>query len=305
MKKTTKITIYFSLFILGSTLSSCQVLGGYLLEKVADCALFNQCPQPRQETERQPPPETVPRQETQRQQVPEKNQKIVPEKFDPFTIETQINQGYVFLSSKSGEQYTGRIINSEIRDRQNWEESGVAAWIDWDDGQTSSILFMSNFRVGVWQTGVEYRGKWYWGNNDNLLYVKMDGGALYKFSKRRLDSQTNRQKNLRSSSEKALRNYYQNLNNYKYESAWNYLSSRMQSEGYQSYIDWWTQVQKIEVISTKLISENRFNSTVDSRLRYITKSGREINQKLRFDLVWETSSDHWLINKVERLALLN
>ena len=79
----------------------------------------------------------------------------------------------------------------------------------------------------------------------------------------------------------------------------------MQSEGYQSYIDWWTQVKRIEVLSTKLVSEDRFNSTVDSRLRYITTSGREINQKLRFDLVWEKGSEGWLINKIERLALLN
>lgn len=42
---------------------------------------------------------------------------------------------------------------------------------------------MNNFRVLVWEEGFEYRGKYYWGVNDNLLYVKMDGGVLYKFSK--------------------------------------------------------------------------------------------------------------------------
>ncbi|NEO52929.1 MAG: hypothetical protein F6K54_07460 [Okeania sp. SIO3B5] len=109
----------------------------------------------------------------------------------------------------------------------------------------------------------------------------------------------------RSSPEPALRNYYQALNNYKYQSAWNSLSSKEQSEGYNSYIEWWTRIKRIEVLSTKLVSEDRFNSTVESRLRYFAKSGREINQIIRFNFVWDTGSDCWLINKIEPLALLD
>ncbi|NES69862.1 MAG: hypothetical protein F6K24_33940 [Okeania sp. SIO2D1] len=107
--------------------------------------------------------------------------------------------------------------------------------------------------------------------------------------------------------EQALRNYYQTLNNYEYQSAWNSLSPRSQRstkahpEGYKSYIDWWTQVAKIDVLSTKLVSEDGFNSIVESRLRYFMKSGREINQTLRFYFLWDTDSDRWLVNKVERL----
>ena len=306
MKTTFKIMLFFSLCILGSTLSSCQIVGGYLFEKVADCAVLNECPQLKNDTERQQPQDTVQRQETERQQVQERNQKFVRDKFiDAIAVNTMVNQGYVFLSGKSGKQFTGTVTNSEIRERGNLEESGVAAWIHWSDAQTSSILFMKNSRVRVWEKGFEYRGKWYWGANDNLLYVKMDQGAQYKFTKSRLYTKGNPEKPRRSSSEQTLRNYYQTLNSYKYQSAWNSLSSELQSEGYQSYLDWWTQVKKIEVLSTKLVSEDGFNSTVDSRLRYLTKSGRKINQILRFDLVWDTGSDRWLINKIERLALLN
>lgn len=175
MKTTSKITLFFSLCILGSTLSSCKIVTGYLVEKIADCALLNQCPQPRNGPERQQSQDTVQRQETERQQVQQRNQKFVQDKFDAVIVNTQVNQGYVFLSSKSGKEFTGRVTNSEIRERQNLEESGVAAWIDWSDGQTSSILFMKNSRVRVWEKGFEYRGKWYWGANDNLLFVKMDG----------------------------------------------------------------------------------------------------------------------------------
>lgn len=305
MKKTAKTTLFFSLCILGSTLSSCQIVGGYLFEKVADCALLNECPQLKNDTERQQPEEVSPKQNAERLHVHQRNQKFVRDKFDTVAVNTMVNQGYVFLSGKSGKHFTGTVTNSEIRERGNFEKSGVAAWIDWSDGQTSSILFMNNSRVLVWEEGFEYRGKYYWGANDNLLYVKMDGGALYKFSKSQLYTKRHPEKPRQSLSEQALRNYYQTLNNYNYQSAWNSLSSRLQSEGYQSYIDWWTQVKRIEVLSTKLVSEDRFNSTVDSRLRYITTSGREINQKLRFDLVWEKGSEGWLINKIERLALMN
>lgn len=305
MKKTAKTTLFFSLCILGSTLSSCQIVGGYLFEKVADCALLNECPQLKNDTERQQPEEVSPKQNAERLHVHQRNQKFVRDKFDTVAVNTMVNQGYVFLSGKSGKQFTGTVTNSEIRERGNFEKSGVAAWIDWSDGQTSSILFMNNSRVLVWEEGFEYRGKYYWGANDNLLYVKMDGGALYEFSKSYRHAKRYPEKPRQSLSEQALRNYYQTLNNYNYQSAWNSLSSRLQSEGYQSYIDWWTQVKRIEVLSTKLVSEDRFNSTVDSRLRYITTSGREINQKLRFDLVWEKGSEGWLINKIERLALMN
>jgi hypothetical protein len=305
MKKTAKTTLFFSLCILGSTLSSCQIVEGYLFKKVADCALLNECPQLKNDTERQQPEEVSPKQNAERLHVHQRNQKFVRDKFDTVAVNTMVNQGYVFLSGKSGKQLTGTVTNSEIRERGNFEKSGVAAWIDWSDGQTSSILFMNNSRVLVWEEGFEYRGKYYWGANDNLLYVKMDGGALYEFSKSYRYAKRYPEKPRQSLSEQALRNYYQTLNNYNYQSAWNSLSSRLQSEGYQSYIDWWTQVKRIEVLSTKLVSEDRFNSTVDSRLRYITTSGREINQKLRFDLVWEKGSEGWLINKIERLALMN
>ncbi|GGA09548.1 hypothetical protein [Okeania sp. KiyG1] len=134
-------------------------------------------------------------------------------------------------------------------------------------------------------------------------------GAERKLEQERTQKQISRTEPnlLRALPEQALRNYYQTLNNYEYQSAWNSLSSRSQRstkahpEGYKSYIDWWTQVARIDVLSTKLVSEDGFNSIVDSRLRYFMKSGREINQTLRFYFVWDTDSDRWLVNKVERL----
>lgn len=90
-----------------------------------------------QEAEIQWGQERVPRQKTERLREQERNQKFVQDKFDAVAINTQVSQGYVFLSSKSGKEFTGKVTKSEIRERGNLEESGVAAWIHWSDAQTS------------------------------------------------------------------------------------------------------------------------------------------------------------------------
>ncbi|NET46414.1 hypothetical protein [Okeania sp. SIO2B3] len=47
MKITSKITLLFSICILTSTSSLYEILGGYIFEKIVDCVVFNECPQPR------------------------------------------------------------------------------------------------------------------------------------------------------------------------------------------------------------------------------------------------------------------
>jgi len=47
MKKTSKITLLLSICILSYTLDLCEIVAGYLFEKIADCVVFNECPQPR------------------------------------------------------------------------------------------------------------------------------------------------------------------------------------------------------------------------------------------------------------------
>ena len=314
-EKESQSSVNFKVFPIGLMIGSMvliAVVGGLLyLQTLQQQAIINEQLEhersQKQETTRQLEQERSQSQEIARLLEQERSQKFVQDKFDAVAVNTQIYQGYVFLSSKSGREFTGRVTNSEIREGGNIEKRGVGARINWNDGKNSSILFMNNSRVRVWEAGVEYRGKWYWGTNDDLLYVKMDGGAQYKFSKSRLSAKRYLEEPRRSSPEKALKNYYQTLNNYEYQSAWNSLSSRSRQstkahpEGYKSYMDWWTQVARIDVLSTKLVSEDGFNSTVDSRLRYFTKSGREINQTLRFYFIWDTGSNRWLVNKVERL----
>jgi len=103
--------------------------------------------------------------------------------FNTKAIYDQINRGTVlFYSSDGSTPIRGQIASSEIRERQILEESGVTASITWNDGITSSILFMQDSKVRVWSEGVEYGGSWYWGADD-LLEIRMNGGAKYQFGK--------------------------------------------------------------------------------------------------------------------------
>ncbi|NES82356.1 MAG: hypothetical protein F6K10_13650, partial [Moorea sp. SIO2B7] len=111
----------------------------------------------------------------------------------------------------------------------------------------------------------------------------------------------------RPSAEQALINYYQRLNQDQYSTAWNILSPefrdnpKLHPKGYNSYTDWWTKVEQVEILSTKLVSVKLQQATVDTQLEYQLKSGRVINQSLRFYFVWDDASSSWLVDEVERL----
>ncbi|MDJ0519301.1 MAG: hypothetical protein QNJ74_24595 [Trichodesmium sp. MO_231.B1] len=112
----------------------------------------------------------------------------------------------------------------------------------------------------------------------------------------------------RPPAEQALRDYYRNINNNNYQKGWNSLSPHLQQnrkphpQGYNSYTNWWTKVKRVDVLSTNRISGNPYYSTVDARLRYLMlQSGQEIYQTLRFNLIWDTNTNCWLINNVEHL----
>ena len=116
---------------------------------------------------------------TKEEQYSDNNQST----FDAKAVYNGINQGDVFFTSKNGDNFVGKITKSEIRERQSLKESGVAASISWNDGVVSSILLMEDFKVRVWEEGIEYSGSWYWNTENNLLNVRMDKGSKYQFGK--------------------------------------------------------------------------------------------------------------------------
>lgn len=106
--------------------------------------------------------------------------------------------------------------------------------------------------------------------------------------------------------EQTLRDYYSAINSRQYQTAWNQLSIQHQNNtkshpnGLNSFTEWWEQVTQVEI--QQLISQKTSNqtATVDSRLYYSMQSGRTISQSLRYFLVWDTSSQKWLINKIQK-----
>ena len=110
------------------------------------------------------------------------------------------------------------------------------------------------------------------------------------------------------SPETAVINYYDFINSQQYEAGWNQLSGSLQNnrkvhpEGYKTYTDWWTKVAKVDVLDTNVVNKNSERSIVDSRLKYQIKSnGRIIYQTLRFDFIYDKSSNSWLIDGVDKL----
>lgn len=112
----------------------------------------------------------------------------------------------------------------------------------------------------------------------------------------------------RPSVEKALFNYYETLNNGDYQTGWNLLSEESRNNknshpnGYQSYLDWWKQVKKVDILATNIIEENEQVGIIDSQLKYQLISGKIIEQSLIFSFLWSETEQKWLLNKVERIS---
>ncbi len=90
-----------------------------------------------------------------------------------------IKEGDVAFSGNDG-QFSGKVTEAWIQENSNSENSGAAAKITWNDNVSSSILFLENSRVRVWEKGTEYGGKWYWDSTGSLR-VEMDAGSQYNF----------------------------------------------------------------------------------------------------------------------------
>ena len=110
----------------------------------------------------------------------------------------------------------------------------------------------------------------------------------------------------RISPAQAVEDYYLTINRGEYEAAWNQLSpnlqnnKRLHSNGYLSFIDWWGgKVQSIDVDGVNLVEENRDNAIVDAQLQYRLKTGKVVPGSVRFSLVWDVSSDRWVVVGVQ------
>jgi serine/threonine-protein kinase len=105
------------------------------------------------------------------------------------------------------------------------------------------------------------------------------------------------------SPQQALRNYFATINQGQYQSSWKQLSPSFQSDkaihpdGYLSYIDWWGgKVQHVDIEQVSLVEETTNTATVNSKLKYFMKTGKEVPESIRFSLIWDAESNNWLIS---------
>ncbi len=93
------------------------------------------------------------------------------------------------------------------------------------------------------------------------------------------------------------------INQGQYQTSWKQLSPSFKSDknkipdGYVSYIDWWGgKVKYVEIEQVSLVEETTNTATVNSKLKYFLKSGKEVPESIRFSLIWDGESNNWLIS---------
>ncbi|WP_013334911.1 hypothetical protein [Gloeothece verrucosa] len=108
-----------------------------------------------------------------------------------------------------------------------------------------------------------------------------------------------------ASLENTIQNYYSAINQSQYQTAWNQLSeelrnnSQLHPKGYNSYIEWWTKVNYVNLNRVNLVSIYPQEAIVNVDLTYRMKTGRQVFQSLQFFLVWNQQNSQWNINKVK------
>ena len=108
--------------------------------------------------------------------------------------------------------------------------------------------------------------------------------------------------------EQFIQDYYTAISNQQYETTWKMLSRRFKgrfhccnSDGsykMDSYLKWWGTINKVEVLTMKVLEQNNETATVKAKLRYffIKRKVRVVTDTHTFILVTDTENN-WLIEE--------
>ncbi len=99
-----------------------------------------------------------------------------------------------------------------------------------------------------------------------------------------------------------VENYYLNINQSQYKTAWNQLSQqfkdnkRLHPNGYFSYLSWWRgKVKNVNIEQINILEANTDTAIVDASLSYLMKNGRIIPKSVRFLLTWDAQNRRWVV----------
>ena len=100
-----------------------------------------------------------------------------------------------------------------------------------------------------------------------------------------------------------LKRYYGLINDRQYNQAWSLLSEDFKSRnhgnntgGYSAYVDWWNTVSKVTVSSAEIKYQGVESAKVIILLHYEMKNNSSYEDKVYFQLIYDKSSDSWLID---------
>lgn len=103
--------------------------------------------------------------------------------------------------------------------------------------------------------------------------------------------------------EQFVRDYFSNLNNGQYKTAWNSLSPEFQNNkklnkcGYICYLGWWKTVDRVEINNINVVvSKNNASALVDIQSRLIMKNGKVFPKPWHLGLRWDAKTDRWLVH---------
>ncbi|MCG6133512.1 MAG: protein kinase [Nostoc sp. LLA-1] len=110
----------------------------------------------------------------------------------------------------------------------------------------------------------------------------------------------------RPSPAQAVQNYYLNINQGQYQTAWNQLAPNLQSntrlhpDGYLSYIDWWEgKVESVNVEQVNLVQASTETATVNAKFQYLMKNGKQVPGSVNFSLLWDAENSRWVVSAVK------
>ena len=99
--------------------------------------------------------------------------------------------------------------------------------------------------------------------------------------------------------DQAVRDYYQLVNERRYEQAWSALSSYFQTDfsndSYEDYVTWWDTVEYAEVGSVTVLSRSDMEAVILADLWYHMKDGRTVKDlRPNIKLGYDVTADRWL-----------
>ncbi len=100
--------------------------------------------------------------------------------------------------------------------------------------------------------------------------------------------------------DKAVREYYELINQRQYEKAWNILTPTFQrikpDNNYTNYIKWWNSVDSVAITSIRIIEQTENKAIVDANIIYTMKNGRIWTDTSGVFTLILDANGKWLIN---------